>query len=130
VDLVTVLAVFPLILLMGAAAQPAGWMVEPSLLLGKASYGIYVLHTPLVALEEQMWSHLRHRTAESDAPWSGLFFLISTVLFVMVLDTVYDVPIRRWLKSRLDRGYGKQDIGSAGRVADKTGAGSPAAGGC
>ena len=73
VDIVTVLGVFPVILLMGAAAQPARWMIAPSLALGKVSYGVYVLHVPLIALGEQLWMHLRGRDAGLTHRGAGWF---------------------------------------------------------
>lgn len=106
VDSVTVLVIFPAILLMGAAARPARWMVWPSVNLGRASYGIYVLHAPLVALQEQIWAHLRGRAAALESPWSGIVFLVSTVVIAILLDKVYDVPLRAWMKIRLERGWG------------------------
>lgn len=101
VDLVSALVIFPCVLLLGAAANPPRWMVQPSLFLGRASYGIYVLHVPFVLLGQQIWFRVRSHPIEQDSPWSGLALIAATLLFVLILDAIYDVPARRWLAHKL-----------------------------
>jgi len=101
VDLVSALVIFPCVLLLGAAAKPNRWMVQPSLILGRASYGIYVLHVPFALLGQQIWFHVRGHSIEHDSPWSGLALVLAILLFVLILDRIYDVPARRWLAHKL-----------------------------
>lgn len=101
VDLVSVLVIFPCVLLLGAAAKPIRWMVPPSLVLGRASYGIYVLHAPFAQLWRQIWIHVRGHSIEHDSPWSGLALVVGIIFFVLMLDRFYDVPARRWLADKL-----------------------------
>jgi len=86
---------------LGAAAKPIRWMVQPSLVLGRASYGIYVLHAPFAQLWRQIWIHVRGHSIEHDSPWSGLALVVGIIFFVLMLDRFYDVPARRWLADKL-----------------------------
>jgi peptidoglycan/LPS O-acetylase OafA/YrhL len=101
VDLVSALLIFPCVLLLGAAAKPSRWMVQPSLILGRASYGIYVLHVPLVLLGQQIWFRLGRHPIEQDSPWSGLALIAASLILVLILDSIYDAPARRWLAHKL-----------------------------
>lgn len=101
VDIATTLFVFPCVLLMGATATPTRWMVQPSLILGRASYGIYVLHVPLAALAAQIWFRVRQHSVVADAPWSGLVLSSVIVVLVLIVDRIYDLPARRWMAQKL-----------------------------
>ncbi len=96
-----IVLVFPPVLLAGAWSAGGARITPVAQVLGTTSYAIYVLHVPVGDFFEQAWKLTLHRTMESRAPWSGLVYVGVLFGLAMVLDKVYDLPVRGWLKRRL-----------------------------
>ncbi len=94
---------FPLVILLAATVEPGPRWRTPFRLLGLVSYAIYILHGPLMSMWEELWPHVRHHTLEHDAPWDGLLLVLLLLGFALVVDRVYDLPARAWLRQRLLR---------------------------
>ena len=98
-DLTLPLVVFPTILIVSSAIRLDGTTRRLSLLLGDASYAIYVFHFPLLTIAALIAKRIRPDFQLSD--WSVTLCLVSLILFCLALDRLYDRPIRRLLTTRL-----------------------------
>ncbi|MYM65281.1 acyltransferase family protein [Pseudoduganella sp. FT55W] len=96
VDIAAIFVLFPLCVYWGAV--PDGDKKYPVLqALGSASYPLYVLHVPLgyvfaVAFQPVFAKY---------APFSGIAFALMLIALSIAVEKVYDIPVRRWLSSRL-----------------------------
>jgi peptidoglycan/LPS O-acetylase OafA/YrhL len=99
-DTLVTLFVFPVILLLGAGARASSRLTPFCEWLGTASYAIYVLHFPIAGDFFRAWGHLRGQPATLDGPWSGICFLLFMLGFALLVDRIYDIPVRRMLRSR------------------------------
>jgi peptidoglycan/LPS O-acetylase OafA/YrhL len=95
VDILAVALVFPLSILF--ASQPSRTRFEGLLLiLGSASYPIYVFHRPVAALITRVAGAPVNRYA----PLSGVLLVIFLILFSVWLERRVDIPVRRRLTDR------------------------------
>ena len=101
VQLLSVLLVFPLVVLLGAGSEPRAATQGIYAALCKASYCVYVLHRPLAALLYAAALQFAGWRLEAIAPWGGLLFLAGLVAAGLVLTDVFETPARRWLTRRL-----------------------------
>jgi peptidoglycan/LPS O-acetylase OafA/YrhL len=111
VQLLSVLLVFPAVVLLGARNEPGTVTAGVHASLGKASYCVYVLHRPLAALVYAAVLRFCGRPLEAFAPWGGVAFLVGLVAVGLVMTDVFETPARRWLTRRLP------GTGAAARVA-------------
>ena len=100
IDDIAVLAVFPLAILLGAHAHAEGLLLRVFILLGAASYPVYVLHVPSLILFERF-------VAQSGLGARADLAIVLPVCFVMALffaaiwlDHHYDQPVRKWIVNR------------------------------
>lgn len=100
-NFVLVTLVFPAVLMAGAWSVGGARMTPVAQVLGTTSYAIYVLHVPVGEFFEQVWKLALHRKMEAAAPWSGLVYVVVLFVVAVVVDKVYDMPVRGWLKRRL-----------------------------
>lgn len=92
-DLLAVLVIFPFSVLIASQAVPTRFE-NILLILGSASYPIYVLHQPL-----SDW--FREQLPNSPlAPWSGVLFTLLLIVVSLGIEKFYDLPIRRRLSQR------------------------------
>lgn len=101
-DLACVAIVFPMMVVTGAAAPTAlrlaglyGW-------LGRVSYPIYIIHTPMLMIIAGAG-----KAASIDPfahhPWFGLVMAASVVVIADVATRIYDEPVRRFLQRQMQR---------------------------
>lgn len=108
-DLACVLVVLPALLTLGALATSSridGVQAE----LGRASYGVYATHVPLLLAVKVTLDHLRVDfgiTSATLAPWSGIAFAIGVFVFALFADRLFDVPFRKRLTTMLFPAAGK-----------------------
>lgn len=98
-DLACVMLVFPLIVLVGHR-DPSGWVGAICRFSGEVSYPLYALHWVLWELL------LRGFRAAGGKGYPTAFVAISVVLIVAgawAMLKIYDLPVRRWLKARVQR---------------------------
>ena len=92
IDVLCIPLMAALVLLAARAEPPMGRFMR---WLGSASYPVYLLHVPLhLALERVV-------DMRSWAPWAGVCFATGTLLVAILLERVYDLPLRRWLSDSL-----------------------------
>jgi len=99
VDLSLVSIVIPLSVLAASAisVERGGAMLAA---LGAASYPMYVLHLPA----SHAFSKLIHNGDVRYAPFSGIAFAVLMLAYSVFMEREIDVPVRRWLSTRLIRG--------------------------
>jgi peptidoglycan/LPS O-acetylase OafA/YrhL len=97
-DLFAVCVLFPIAVLIASNGRRTVWE-RTLLMLGSASYPIYVLHLPVgVLFHEIFGSRIEHY-----APWSGYAFTACLVALSIQLEKYYDIPVRRWLSAKVAR---------------------------
>ncbi len=99
-EAVSLLLVFPCIVILGANATPGKRWVPLFSLLGTTSYAVYVFHVPLYAVYTVLWRLLLPGKPAQYAPASGLVYLVLLLIFAYAADRFYDIPVRRWLRKR------------------------------
>lgn len=95
-DLAAVLIAFPL-LVAAARNNPGPIMTRLFGALGAASYAIYTLHRPLIGVADVFKDALA-----LPRPLYAMGFMVMVIVGSIVVDRVYDLPARRWLKAHLD----------------------------
>ncbi|MBC7752545.1 MAG: acyltransferase [Candidatus Saccharibacteria bacterium] len=90
--LLIVFLIFPIALLFASKTHDSR-MGRPLLLLGSASYPIYVLHVPI---KEQM-TYWFGPIVYTTAPFSGIAFVLTLISLSVWIERVYDIPVRRML---------------------------------
>lgn len=93
VDVVSVVFLFPIFVFF-ASAGSAGKLEKILLILGSASYPIYVLHKPF---GELVYSLMQKLSVNLAAPFSGIVFVVFLVILSLGLEKFYDIPLRRMM---------------------------------
>lgn len=114
-QLLSVLLLFPLVVLLGSRNEPRSGTRRAYGTLGKASYCVYVLHRPLAALLYAVVLQFSGQQLESFAPWGGFVFMAMLVAGGLVLTDRFETPTRRWLTRCLMR-KGRKPLPAVGRV--------------
>jgi peptidoglycan/LPS O-acetylase OafA/YrhL len=96
-DLTAVLVVFPIIVLFSASLKPRQWLANICLVLGTASYGVYVLQIPIADALEKVLYKLDPTQRFSPGIVSAAAFLAALLVIVLIVDRYYDVPLRHKL---------------------------------
>jgi peptidoglycan/LPS O-acetylase OafA/YrhL len=97
-DLFAVLVAAPLLVWFGASYNPMPSLHSVSQTLGALSYPIYAIHYPLLWLV----GFAAKKAGLPSAVWIALFFA-STIGLAWLLNTYWDVPVRRRLTALLTR---------------------------
>jgi len=96
IDTLLVLLVFPVLVV--AASRHTGTRGRSLLLwLGAASYPLYVVHQQSGSIVQYLTGYW----AQQAAPWSGIALTVGLLIFCVLLEKVYDLPLRRWLRRKL-----------------------------
>jgi len=97
-DLLIVLFGWPALLAVASKIAPEGWLAAVSSFLGTASYGLYVLHIPLLA-----WvAFLMPKLGEGEIAYpAGLAFIALATLIAWWLTRHFDQPVQHRLRQRL-----------------------------
>ncbi|HLO20601.1 MAG TPA: acyltransferase [Sphingomicrobium sp.] len=101
-DLLCVTCLFPMLVWLGAKATAGPALRSVSLTMGYISYGMYVLHTPILDLVHA----LRVRTGlevHAPAPLALAGYLISLGTIAWMITRFLDAPTRSWLVRSLTR---------------------------
>ncbi len=96
-DLVAVSVGFPCLILMASTVEPHRRLAPAFERFGSASYAIYALHVPLLALASGVLARLAYKGGDSSGTMVGLAFAVFVVMFAIVADRFYDLPVRRHL---------------------------------
>lgn len=106
VDVLAVGLVFPAAIVLGASAPPTARLLPVFMLLGAASYPVYVLHVPALKLLERALGAQGAAGGPLDAlhVFAGIVFVVAPVACALALDRRYDRPLRGvltgWLRGK------------------------------
>lgn len=96
-DVLCVLALFPILILCGARAEPVSNAVKTIFVwAGGMSYALYAIHRPFTPILEYVADLTPHIPSRL---WA-LFFLAGVTALAIAADRVFDQPVRRWLSQR------------------------------
>jgi len=95
-DLACVLVVFPAAGVLVMRVDVSGPTVPAFKALGDASYGVYVLHLPMLIFVSWAASH-----AGLGGPPVFLVSCVALVCGVLALDRWFDRPVRKWMSARI-----------------------------
>jgi peptidoglycan/LPS O-acetylase OafA/YrhL len=93
-DIIMVLGVFPLLVWLAARFEPGDRVAPVFVNLGLASYGVYVIHTPIGEIIQRLAKGSGYTIP---IPFVGIIFIIAITAFVLWLDKYFDQPLRRAL---------------------------------
>ena len=89
IDFISICLIFPLCVLVGSNNRETQFL-KFLLLMGSASYPVYVLHAPLGQYVVHVWHGYYHYT-----PYVGFLFIIGLIYASSVLERVYDTSLSR-----------------------------------
>jgi peptidoglycan/LPS O-acetylase OafA/YrhL len=91
------------VIIFGACRPMLIMSAKPLMIVGEASYSIYILHAPILSY----WTHVRPR----QMPWEvdlGLFLSIVTAISIAA-HYLFEQPVRKWIRSALAGRNGKTE---------------------
>jgi peptidoglycan/LPS O-acetylase OafA/YrhL len=112
-DVCVVLFIYPALILASANCMTAGPVRSLNAWLGQVSYGVYAIHAPLVPVFSIIAFRIAKVKLEQSGPLGTVAFAAAILLLVTLLDRFYDIPVRRWLGSKL-KGRGALAKGGRG----------------
>ena len=97
-DLLVVFFVWPALLYVASGIVPDRRTGILATFVGTASYGVYVLHTPLADWAIALWPGF---SAPGTGPIAGVALIVAIVLVSWLLTERLDMPLQRYFKRRL-----------------------------
>jgi peptidoglycan/LPS O-acetylase OafA/YrhL len=99
--LATILFLFPGLVLTASSVEPGTALQHIFGSLGGASYAVYALHKPLYQILLGFLIVASAVEPQSMAPWIGIGYLGLVFVLCVLVDRVYDTPVRELLKRLL-----------------------------
>lgn len=99
-QLVWIGVVFPLFVRIAARIDVSGAAAVVSDHLGRLSYGIYILHGPVMMLMLGALTVVMGRVWELHALATGAFLLVGVLVASAILTYAFDEPFRRWVRNK------------------------------
>jgi peptidoglycan/LPS O-acetylase OafA/YrhL len=96
-DLVCVLLLFPLVIWLGAHLPSPRWLRPLYVQAGRLSYGIYILHAPVVLVTAGAYKAIWHADPAAMWPYSGIAFAAISLAVAALAVQLFDEPVRRRL---------------------------------
>ena len=101
-DLACIVVVFPIMVVTGAVAPTSARLSGFYGWLGRLSYPIYIIHTPMLmiiagagkAFSIDPFAH---------HPWFGIVMAVAVIVIADIATRIYDEPVRRFLQRLLQR---------------------------
>lgn len=94
-DVLTVLFIFPFFVICASQGKTTK-LQSVLLILGSASYPIYVLHKPV----SELFAFIFKTHVGTFAPISGILLTLALIAISVYLEKYYDIPLRRWISNR------------------------------
>lgn len=102
-EIVAILAVFPLIIMMGRGSTVAGERYEGLCrFLGDISYPLYVTHYPLIYMQ-MSWAASHPDAPASTHVFMACCYFIIAIALAYASMKLYDLPVRAWLSDKFLR---------------------------
>lgn len=99
-EIVSVLAVFPVLIGISAIFEPGPRVGRLFALVGRASWGVYILHEPVARLLEYTVLKTFHRPPGMPVIVLGLGFVVLINVLAWSLDRWFETPVRKVLQAR------------------------------
>lgn len=96
-DLASIYLFFPLAIILGTRCKCGGTTENVFLFLGKVSYPVYLLHTPVASVFYVLFED----AVKTYAPFSGVALVVFLLGCSHYLERYYDIPFRKYLTSTL-----------------------------
>jgi len=101
-DLVSIAIIFPIMVVTGAVAPTAPRLAGLYGWLGRISYPIYIIHTPMLmiiagagkAVSVDPFAH---------HPWFGVLMAVAVIVIADIATRIYDEPVRRFMQRQMQR---------------------------
>jgi peptidoglycan/LPS O-acetylase OafA/YrhL len=90
------LVIIPLIILFAARFEPR-FFKRVFDKAGDASYALYVIHKPAYQLVLGFLIVVLPMRPETLSPWIGIAYITAICVAAIIVDYVYDTPVRKWL---------------------------------
>lgn len=101
-DSLTIIVLFPLVVYLGASGEVKGRFASKLCrFFGDISYPIYIIHYPLIYIFTA-WVVDNHVPMKSAWP-AGLLLLAASMAIAYASLKLYDIPVRKWLASKLNK---------------------------
>lgn len=99
-EVVCIAIIFPLIVWLGACGSFDAKSAKLGKLLGDISYPLYIVHYPIMYLFYAWLIENKVYTLHGSWPMA-LLVVVSSILLAILCLKLYDIPLRRWLTSKL-----------------------------
>jgi peptidoglycan/LPS O-acetylase OafA/YrhL len=99
-ELAAVLVGFPALIAVSTVFEPGPRVARVFALIGRASWGVYILHEPVARLLEATLFQSVHRPPAVPAALVGLGFVALINLMAWALDRWFETPVRKTLQAR------------------------------
>lgn len=104
-SLLVIAILFPLVLYVQASSEPAGWVAWLCSQLGRGSYPIYLLHTPVLLWGAGLAKMLAPDVPGKLGPMLGVSLVVATLVISYLIAALLDEPLRRHLSMLIHRRY-------------------------
>lgn len=119
-DFVACVVIFPAIVLASANSPPAGRLERACVLMGAASYAVYVLQVPIIYAIDALLNFTMDISLKSFGEEATLTVALIVFFAAYFADRYYDAPVRRWLSARIVPRRSKDPV--AAEIGERAGA--------
>ncbi|MFK0686996.1 acyltransferase family protein [Mesorhizobium sp. IMUNJ 23033] len=101
-DLICVVLLFPLLVTVGAVAPTRPGLARLYGWLGRISYPIYIIHTPMLMIIAGAGKAVSIDPF-ANHPWFGIVMALAVIVIADIATRLYDEPVRRFLQRQMQR---------------------------
>ncbi|RWC19123.1 MAG: acyltransferase [Mesorhizobium sp.] len=101
-DLICVVLLFPVMVTVGAVAATSPRLSKLYSWLGRISYPIYIIHTPMLMIIAGAGKAVSIDPF-ANHPWFGIAMAIVVIVISDIATRIYDEPVRRFLQRQMQR---------------------------
>ena len=102
ISLLSIIALFPMFIKFAQSWNVPEWLCTPCKALGRLSYPVYLLHTPVLLWMAVLYKLVAKRDPfVAGLPWLGWSMVLTTLLSSYVVARWIDEPLRAYLYGRI-----------------------------
>jgi peptidoglycan/LPS O-acetylase OafA/YrhL len=94
---ISIIILFPFIVLMGAGSKVSGRSITVCKFLGEISYPLYITHYPLIYMQ-MAWVRNHPEASIGANIFVGISVFVLAIAISYACLKLYDIPVRNWLK--------------------------------
>ena len=103
ISIISLGILFPLFLTLQPSRNLTGMSAKVCTELGRISYPVYLLHTPVLLWGAGAFKVFKGDNFEASAPWLGIALMVATIVLSFMVAKLFDEPIRRLLNKYIKR---------------------------